>query len=80
MPDAEDGSGDGCHGEGGEVECRQTGGETRVLHTYLDGDSHTLGICQAKQVSDAITNCQTADVMEHHYKDDEQATREQARS
>ena len=79
MPDAEDSTGDGGHREGGEVKGGQTGGQAGVLHTHLDGDGDTLGIMQTEQPTDAKAYSQTADIVEHHHKDDEQASSEQTR-
>ena len=42
VPHAEDGTRDGGHGIGGEVERGQRRGEAGVLHAHLDGDGSLL--------------------------------------
>ena len=69
VPHAEDGTRDGGHRIGGEVECSETGGKTRVLHAHLDADSLTFGSRKAQQATYQIAYRKSAKVVEESQRE-----------
>ena len=77
MPYAEEGARDCGQRVGGKVDCGQAAGQSRVLHTHLDGDGSLLGFRQLEQSSYQIAAAESAEVVENDYQDDHQSTGQQ---
>ncbi len=78
VPDGEDGTGDSRQREHRKMSGGEGGRKTTVLHADLDGDGRLLGTLETENLSRQETKGETAEIMEHHHKDDDERRGEDA--